>query len=307
MRVVFMGSPDFAVPSLKALIESHDVVAVFTAPDRIRSRGARVTPTPVKECAIQAGIPVHQPHTLRDDSALKLLSEYAPEVICVAAYGHILPPEVLALPPYGCINVHASLLPAYRGAAPVHRAILAGDEVTGVTIMQMEAGLDTGPMASVRSLPVGELSVTELTAHLATLGAEALIETLGRIEAGTLRWTPQDASRATYAAKISDVDLRLTPSISVDAASRMVRASSPSARAKMRISDRTLDVLEASASETPVGPGEVVQTPDGLVAGFADGGLLLEFVCSAGKAPVCGKAFACGLRLAEDTQWEPAS
>ncbi|MCL5886954.1 MAG: methionyl-tRNA formyltransferase, partial [Actinobacteria bacterium] len=305
MRVVFMGSPDFAVPSLQALVEAHDVVAVFTAPDRVRSRGKKVTPTPVKECALEAGIPVHQPSTLRDESAQKLLSEYDPDVVCVAAYGHILTPEVLALPPHGCINVHASLLPAYRGAAPIHRAILAGDPIAGVTIMQMEAGLDTGPMASIRSMPIGGLAVSELTAHLAVLGAEALIETLGEIEAGNLQWIPQDASRATYAAKITDADLRLTPEITVETASRMVRASSASARAKMRICDRTLDVLEASVSETPVGPGELVQTPDGLVAGFADGGLLLEFVCSAGKAPVCGKAFACGLRLADDTRWEP--
>ncbi len=307
MRVVFMGSPGFAVPSLQALIESHRVVAVFTAPDRVRSRGKKVTPTPVKQLALEAGIPVHQPHTLRDEEALQLLSEYAPDVICVAAYGHILPPEVLALPPHGCINVHASLLPSYRGAAPVHRAILVGDEVTGVTIMQMEAGVDTGPTAAIRSIPIDGLSVTELTAALATLGAEALVETLAEIEAGTALWIPQDDSRATYAAKITDDDLRLTPDIRVEHASRMVRASSASARAKMRICDRTLDVLRASVSETPVGPGELVTTPDGLVVGFADGGLLLEFVCSAGKAPVCGKAFACGLRLAEDSRWEPAS
>jgi len=307
MRVVFMGSPEFAVPTLQALVSAHEVIAVYTAPDRVRARGKTPTPTPVKEAALQAELAVYQPPSLRDPVTQDTLRSLAPDAICVAAYGLLLPPEVLAIPPKGCINVHASLLPRYRGAAPVHWAILNGDEVTGVTIMRMEQGLDTGPTASIRETPIGELSLAELTATLALLGAEALIETLSLVEEGVVNWISQLESQATYAAKVTDADLRLAPELSCVDAARRVRASSVSARAKLVVCDRTVDVLSAHPADTDldVGPGELRIVGRSLIAGFWDGALVLEQVKAAGRSATEGWAFACGLRLADQARWEP--
>lgn len=306
MRVVFMGSPEFAVPSLRELAARHQVVGVYTQPDRPRRRGREPLPTPVKSAALELGLHVFQPGTLRDPEALAGLASLVPDVVCVAAYGLILPPAVLDVPRFGCVNVHASLLPRHRGAAPVHRAILEGDEVTGVSIMRMEQGLDTGPVARTVVRLVDDLDVETLTALLAEDGATALLGVLDEIEHDTVSWVPQDDSEATYAAKVTDADVALDPSLTVSESLRRVRASGPSARSKVRVEGRLLDVLQASPASVDLAPGAARAEADGLLLGVADGSVLLEAVRPEGRSSMTGASFACGARLDADCRWSPA-
>lgn len=215
MKIVFMGTPDFAVPCLEALCgSSHEVAAVFTQPDKPKGRGYKLIPTPVKECAHKYSIDVYQPVSLRKgedaENAFKMLRELSPELIIVAAYGQILPQSILDLPKYGCINIHASLLPEYRGAAPIQRCILDGKTETGITSMQMAAGLDTGDMLIQKSLSIGENeTASELHDRLAELGAEVLLETIDAVENGTLKPQKQDDSKSCYAGMINKEMSRL--------------------------------------------------------------------------------------------------
>lgn len=206
MRIVFMGTPEFAVPSLRALVEAgHEIAGVFTQPDKPVGRHQnRLQPCPVKEYALSVDIPVYQPAKLRDGEALSVLKELAPDLIAVAAYGKILPPDILALPKYGCVNVHSSLLPRYRGAAPINWAILNGEERTGVTIMYMAEGLDTGDILTQGETAIGiDENAQQLTARLAELGAELLVKTVEDVAAGTASPVPQDESRSCYAPMLS--------------------------------------------------------------------------------------------------------
>jgi len=301
-----MGSPDFAVPSLRALAERFDVVGVYTQPDKPRRRGTELVPTPVKVAALELGLEVFQPRTLRDAEEIERLAALDPDIVVVAAYGMILPLAVLEIPPLGCVNVHASLLPRHRGAAPVHRAILDGDEYAGVAIMRMEEGLDTGPYATTASTPVGDADVATLTSSLAELGATALLETLDEIENGTVVWTAQDETAVTYAGKITDADLALDPTLTLVDALRRVRASSGSARSKLRVSGRAIDVLRATAADESVEPGMVVRGDDALLIGFSDGTMHAEEVRPEGKAAMSGHAYALGARISEPVAWERA-
>jgi len=205
VRILFMGTPAFAVPSLAALFEAgHEICGVFTQPDKPKNRGMKVSPTPVKEYSIAHNIPVFQPVKLRDGTALAQIQNLAPELIVVAAYGRILPDDILACPPLGCINVHSSLLPKYRGAAPINWAVLNGEEVTGVTIMYMAAELDAGDIIEARATPIDPDETVEfLYDRLAPLGAGLLAETVYKIGAGTAKRTPQDHSKATLAPMLS--------------------------------------------------------------------------------------------------------
>ena len=205
MRIVFMGTPDFAVPSLRRLVEDgHEVCGVFTQPDKPKNRGMKLLPPPVKEYALSVGIPVFQPTTLRDGSALEQLRELAPQLIVVAAYGKILPVDILQLPPLGCINVHSSLLPKYRGAAPINWAILNGESETGVTIMYMAEGLDTGDMLASAATPIDlNESAQQLHDRLAQMGADLLPQVLEQLEQGTAVAVPQDDAQSCYAPMLS--------------------------------------------------------------------------------------------------------
>ncbi|MEO5341414.1 MAG: methionyl-tRNA formyltransferase [Magnetococcus sp. MYC-9] len=207
-RVVFMGTPEFAVPSLEALLAGGDsVVGVFTQPDRPVGRGLKLTSSPVKQTATRAGIPLLQPLRLRDPEAVAALRALRPDLVVVVAYGQILSPEVLAIPAQGCLNVHASLLPRWRGAAPIQRALLAGDTHSGITLMQMEAGLDSGPVLSQRALPLPPgMTGGELHDHLARLGAAMLQESLPLLKTGALPAIPQTTEGVTYAAKLTAQD-----------------------------------------------------------------------------------------------------
>jgi len=208
MKIIFMGTPEFAVPCLRTLAESgHEVAAVFTQPDKPKGRGYKMIPTPVKAAALEYGIPVYQPLSLRKgedaDEAMRILREAAPELIVVTAYGQILPKEILELPKYGCINIHASLLPGYRGAAPINWVLLNGEKETGVTSMQISEGLDTGDMLIKRATDVGENETyEELYARLSAMGGEVLAETIDALEKGTLSPEKQDDSLSCYSPMI---------------------------------------------------------------------------------------------------------
>jgi methionyl-tRNA formyltransferase len=302
VRVVFMGTPEFAVPSLDALAREHDVCLVFTREDAASGRGSRVRPSPVKMRAEALGIDVLELATLRGAATDRLAAEH-PDVVCVAAFGMLLPPEALAVPPHGCINVHASLLPRHRGAAPVQRAVLEGDAVTGVSIMRMEEGLDTGPYALQRTVPVGERYATEIEEHIATVGADALLETLALIESGTVNWTAQNPGEETYAAKISKDDVALLPELPVTDAYRRVRAATPSAPARACLGDREVTVIRAHPVSTYSAPGAVCVSEGAPILGFADGSLALDVVRPAGKGDMSGTDWARGARMAEDACW----
>ena len=205
MRVVFMGTPDFASVSLERLLKSnHEVIGVFTQPDKPQNRGMKLQPTPVKAVALEAGLPVYQPETVKNGEALEILKELQPDILAVVAYGKLLPEDVLQLPKFGAVNVHGSLLPKYRGAAPIQWAVLNGDETTGVSTMYLAKEMDAGDVIFSEDTPIGEQETAgELFDRLAQMGAELLVKTLDAIEAGTAPRTPQDHSRATYTTMIT--------------------------------------------------------------------------------------------------------
>lgn len=205
MRIVFMGTPEFAVPSLNALVEAgYEVSGVFTQPDKPKNRGMKLQESPVKEYALSAGLPVFQPAKMRDGEALAILQRLKPDLIAVAAYGKILPVDILEAPPLGCVNVHSSLLPKYRGAAPINWAILNGEDETGVTIQRMAEGIDTGDILAQISTPIDvNENAAQLLARLAQMGADLLVETVRKLETGEAAATPQDESRASHAPMLS--------------------------------------------------------------------------------------------------------
>ena len=286
-RIVFMGTPDFAVPTLRVLIEAHDVVGVVTQPDRPAGRGRELHQSAVKREAVQRNLPVFQPRSLRTPEALAQLAQWMPELIVVAAFGQILTEEVLELPPYGCLNVHASLLPRWRGAAPVAAAIMAGDEVTGVTVMKMDAGLDTGPIVAQRQEPIrADDTRPTLMERLSFLGAELLAETLPAYVAGDLVPQPQDDEEATIAERLRKEDGRLDWSRPALALDRKIRALTPWPGTYTFWEGRRLKIIEASPLPDwrgGEGPGTVVEVGDGVAVVTGQGALRLEEVQLAGK------------------------
>jgi methionyl-tRNA formyltransferase len=306
VRVVFMGTPGFAVVSLERLAERHEVVAAYTTPDRPAGRGSALRPSPVKERALELGIPVAQPESLRGPDAADGLRAIAPDVVCVAAYGMLLPGTVLDVPAYGCLNVHASLLPLHRGAAPIERAILAGDERSGVSIMRMEETLDTGPVAAQTSVDVGDLNADELADVLAELGAELLLDVLDSVAADSVTWTPQDDSLATYAAKLTKSDVRLEAVLSVADALRRVRASSRRAACRVSVCGTVVRILAATASERSLEAGTYEALGDSLVLGFSDGAIEALRVHPANKGAMGAEAFVCGMRGEATGVWSAA-
>jgi len=265
LRLVFAGTPDFAVPSLRACLASGaEVAAVYTQPDRPAGRGRKLAPSPVKQAALAAGVPVEQPETLRDAAARERLRAHAPDLIVVVAYGLILPRRVLAIPRLGCWNVHASLLPRWRGAAPIQRAILAGDAETGVDLMQMEPGLDTGPVLLEARTPIAP-DDTGGTLHdrLAALGAELLAEGLARVRCGEpLVARPQAAEGVVYAHKLDKAEAKLDWTEPAAALARKVRAFDPwpVAEAELHGERVRLWSAEAIAAQVASAPGTLVAT-----------------------------------------------
>jgi len=261
------------------LARQFEVVAVLTQPERPSGRGMQLHPSPVKQLALQHGLPVQQPLTLKEEGIQRELAAYAAEVIVVAAYGLILPQAVLQLPRYGCLNIHASLLPRWRGAAPIQRAILAGDVETGITIMQMDAGLDTGDMLLKKSCPIEPCDTAQtLLDKLAELGAEAIVETLHLLEQNQLTRVPQDSAQATYAAKLSKDEAQIDWTNEAEQVARAVRAYNPFPSATTTLNTMPLKIWQASVRDGLVGePGTVLSIEkSGIIVACGQGALCLE-------------------------------
>jgi methionyl-tRNA formyltransferase len=292
-----MGSPDFAVPSLKALTDVYPVVGVVTQPDREAGRGRTLVAPPVKHVALELGLPVMQPEKLRTPEAMAQLQSWAPDLVVVAAFGQILRLAVLDLPRYGCVNVHGSLLPRWRGAAPIQAAILADDQETGITIMKMDSGVDTGPMLSQRAMPIKpDDTAGSLFERLSTLGAELLIETLPRYLTGEIQPQPQPEEGVTYASMLKKEDGLLDFTLSADELARRVRAFNPWPGAFFEWQGGLIKVHQAHAVEgrTELGAHLIHQKSPAI--GTGDGILVLDIVQPAGKKPMDGKAFLAGAK-----------
>lgn len=304
MRVVFMGTPKLAADILVEIAQQHEVVCVYTRPDAVRGRGAKLEPSSVKAAAERLGIPVRTATSLRDAEEQAHLAELAPDAICVAAYGCILPREVLEIPRYGCLNVHASLLPRWRGAAPIERAILAGDEQTGVCIMRMEEGLDTGPYCVRRATEVEGKSAAELTDELANLGARALLTGLSVVEQGGAEWTFQDDAAATYAEKLAKDELYPDPAEPAAAMVCKVLASSEAHPARAVIAGRSATVERvalpdderAAALCDGLEQGAVRFAAKRLFLGTGDGAVEVLSLKPDGKKSMDARAFAAGVQ-----------
>jgi methionyl-tRNA formyltransferase len=288
LSVVFAGTPEFSVPALQALIASeHRVLAVYTQPDRPAGRGRQLAMSAVKQCALKHGIAVEQPASLRDPAAVARLASLAPDVMVVVAYGLILPAAVLSIPKHGCVNIHASLLPRWRGAAPIHRAVLAGDRVTGVTIMRMDEGLDTGPALLERQTEIGARETTAAVHdRLAAMGAEALLQALHDIAAGTLEPRAQPADGATYAAKIRKEEALIDWSQPASQIDRQIRAFNPWPVAQTTWRGTQLRIWAAAPVDraTDAEPGTVIGADSaGIQVATGAGAISLTQVQLAGR------------------------
>ena len=295
-RIVFMGSPDFALPTLQALYEHYQVVGVVTQPDRPAGRGRQPQASPVKQAAQALGLEVYQPVSLRKPEVLAQLSAWAPDLIVAAAFGQILPKAVLDLPPKGCLNVHASLLPRWRGASPIQAAIAAGDDHSGVTIMLMDEGLDTGPILSQRSVPL-PLGITgsQLSKQLAELGARTLIEILPSYLDGMVAPLPQNENEATYAPMLKKSDGLLDFNRTALELTRKVNAYQPWPGTYVNFNSRQLKVLAAHPHDTfdsSIGAHYIVN--ESPAVGTAQGLLVLDRVQPEGKKPMSGADFLRG-------------
>ncbi len=301
LRIVFAGTPEFSVPPLRALLASpHRVVAAYTQPDRPAGRGRQLAASPVKALAAAHGLPVHQPVNFRAEADVAALEALAADLMVVVAYGLLLPQRVLDAPRLGCVNIHASLLPRWRGAAPIQRAILAGDAETGITIMQMEAGLDTGPMLHVRRLPIapGE-TAGSLHDRLSTLGAEALLEALPGIETGTLPPVAQDDAAATYAKKLQKDEALVDWGRSAPEIERQVRAFNPWPIAETRLDGQALRIWRAVALAGQGGaPGAVLAASrDGIDVATGDGVLRVLELQPPGRRAMTAQDFLNARRI----------
>lgn len=302
MNIVFAGTPAFAVPTLAALIAStHTVRAVYTQPDRPAGRGQRVAESAVKQLAQRHALAIRQPPNLRD--AVAELARDQPDIMVVIAYGVILPPAVLAVPTYGCVNVHASLLPRWRGAAPIARAIEAGDAVSGITLMQMEAGLDTGPILLQRETAIGETdTAASLHDRLAQLGAELLLPALAALARGELRARAQDAAEASYAAKLRKPEAHIDWSQPAPTLHRKVRAFNPFPVAMTKLKSQALRIWDVgpvgTSVQNPQPPGTIIAVGgDGIEVQTGAGTLTLTRVQLAGGKPIAVKDFLNGQRV----------
>ncbi|MDE2091464.1 MAG: methionyl-tRNA formyltransferase [Gammaproteobacteria bacterium] len=300
MRIVFAGTPEFALPALDALLATrHEIIGVYTQPDRPAGRGRKLTASPVKQFALTHALPLLQPVTLKTSAAHQQLKALAPDVMVVAAYGLLLPPAVLHIPRYSCINIHASLLPRWRGAAPIQSAILAGDTESGITLMQMNAGLDTGDILDVRKTAIrDEDTAQSLHDRLAKLGAEAIVELLAALP--DVKCMPQDDSRATHAAKLTRAEARINWASSATDIARRVRAYNPWPVAHTQWRGEWLRIWAAQAipsAESSL-PGTVINArPEGIDVTTGDAVLRIKELQAAGRCRISAADFAHGRSL----------
>jgi len=298
MKIVFMGTPDFAVPCLDSLYEAgHEIAAVFTQPDKPRGRKQELTPPEVKVRAIELGIPVYQPNTLKDGKALKIIESIVPDVIVVAAYGKILPKDILDCPKYGCINVHGSLLPKYRGSAPIQWSVINGDSETGVTIMQMNEGLDTGDILYVKAIPIAIDDTAEsMFEKLSALGADMIVDAMDMVERGELTPIKQDDSLATYAPmldkKIAVIDWTKTGKEVHD----LVRGLYSWPIAQTALHGKKLKIYRTSPCDKNGEAGTIINT-DPLTVACSEGSVIIRELQLEGKKRMDAKTFLVGHQL----------
>lgn len=305
MRIVFMGTPDFAVPCLQRLLEDgHEVPAVFTQPDKPVGRHAVLTPPPVKQLALSHGIPVYQPTKMRDGTAAALLRELAPDCLVVVAYGRILPQEILDVPPRGCVNIHGSLLPRYRGAAPIQWSVIRGETVTGVTSMFMDAGMDTGDIIDTLTTPIGENETAgELFERLAPLGARLLSTTLAAIADGTVTRRPQNDAEATMAPMLEKAMGRLDLTRPARELHNQVRGMNPWPGAFCTAGGKTLKIHETRVAAGSGVPGTLL-CADPVTVACGEGALQLVTVQPEGKPRMAAEAWLRGARLSQGARLE---
>ncbi len=287
MKIIFAGTPDFAATHLQALIRQHDIVAVYTQPDRPAGRGKKLMASPVKLFAAQNNLDIYQPQSLKDAEQQAILARLQADIMVVVAYGLILPQVILDTPKLGCINVHGSILPRWRGAAPIQRAVEAGDNETGITIMQMDAGLDTGAMLTITRCTIDANETSgSLYNKLAALGGPALLGTLDKIEAGTAVATAQDNDQSTYAKKIDKIEALINWSESAAMIDRRIRAFNPFPAAYTEIGGQRVKIWGAQvASEQQASPGQILAADNnGLLVACGQGCLLLTEIQLAGKS-----------------------
>ena len=305
MRIVFMGTPDFAVPCLQRLLEDgHEVPAVFTQPDKPVGRHAVLTPPPVKQLALSHRIPVYQPTKMRDGTAAALLRELAPDCLVVVAYGRILPQEILDVPPRGCVNIHGSLLPRYRGAAPIQWSVIRGETVTGVTSMFMDAGMDTGDIIDTLTTPIGENETAgELFERLAPLGARLLSTTLAAIADGTVTRRPQNDAEATMAPMLEKAMGRLDLTRPARELHNQVRGMNPWPGAFCTAGGKTLKIHETRVAAGSGAPGTLL-CADPVTVACGEGALQLVTVQPEGKPRMAAEAWLRGARLPQGARLE---
>lgn len=306
MKLVFMGTPDFAVPTLKTLAASkHKVLAVITQPDKPKGRGKEYKASPVKEAALEAGIPVWQPAKVRDEAFVNMLAGWEPDAIIVAAFGQILPESILSLPRYGCINVHASLLPKYRGSAPIQYAVINGEEKSGVTAMLMDKGIDTGDMYQKREVLLDEKETGDsLHDKLCVLGGELILSVLDELEAGTAVRTPQREEEATHTKMLTKEMGHIDFSMSASQIERLIRGLNSWPSAYTHIGGKTLKIWEADVIDREYSgvPGEIAEvTADALIVRTGRGALVLKEVQLEGKKRMDTAAFLRGCPVEKGT------
>lgn len=301
MNVVFMGTPDFAVPSLENIAKVHTVQAVFTQPDKPVGRKMVLTPPDVKVCAERLEIPVYQPVKLKDSDSYEIIKELNPDVIVVVAYGQILPENILNIPKYGCINVHGSLLPKYRGAAPIQWSVLNGDKVTGVTTMYMEKGLDTGDILETKEYEIGiNDTAGEVFDTLAEMGGKLILDTLEKAEKGQLHPIKQDDSKSSYAKMLDKSMCNIDFSKTNLQVHNQVRGLSPWPVASTKLNGKVLKIFETRLAEGKGKPGEILNT-NPLTIACGEGAVVVNTVQLQGKKKMDSKAFLQGHKLEKGT------
>lgn len=301
MRIVFMGTPDFSVPALKKIAKQHEVVAVVTQQDKPKGRGHKVQFTPVKECAMELDIPVYQPSKVKDEEFVTILNELNPDVIVVVAFGQILSEEILNLPRYGCINIHASLLPKYRGAAPIQWAVIDGEEYSGITTMYMEKGLDTGDIIDIARIPIDAKETGgSLFDKLSQTGGELILKTLKNLEEGTARRTKQNEETATYAGKITKDLGKIDFEKSAVEIERLIRGLNPWPSAFTYLGGKTLKIWDADVVdlEEDYEPGTIVKAQKNeFIVATKDKGLRINELQLEGKKRMTINAFLNGYNI----------
>ncbi|WP_422114521.1 methionyl-tRNA formyltransferase [Brachybacterium sp. UNK5269] len=310
MRLLFAGTPETALPSLRTLLDSHhEVVGVLTRTDAPSGRGRRLTPSPVKTLALEAGVPVLTPTTLRDAEVRRQLRDLAPDAAPVVAYGNLVPPAALTIPRHGWVNLHFSLLPAWRGAAPAQRAVLAGQRTTGMSVFRLEQGLDTGDLVTTAPTEIGEFETAgELLERMAVAGAAVLASALDAIEDGTATFTPQDHARATHAPKLSTAEAQIDWTMPAEQVSAHIRGMSPQPGAWTHLDGARTKILgvEAAPEHDPLPPGRLAATRRQLLVGTGTDVIALSTLAPAGKRPMRAADWARGAALAADAAFTPA-